>query len=38
MSEAKTNPEVLIGEGAALLTLDSGVAHLQLNRPEGMPR
>lgn len=34
MSEAKTNPEVLIGEGAALLTLDSGVAHLQLNRPE----
>jgi 2-(1,2-epoxy-1,2-dihydrophenyl)acetyl-CoA isomerase len=34
MSEAKTNPEVLIGEGAALLTLDGGVAHLQLNRPE----
>jgi 2-(1,2-epoxy-1,2-dihydrophenyl)acetyl-CoA isomerase len=34
MSEAKTNPEVLIGEGAALLTLDNGVAHLQLNRPE----
>lgn len=34
MSEQSNNVEVLVGEGAALLSLDNGVAHLQLNRPE----
>lgn len=29
-----SDAEVLIADGAALLSLDEGVAHLQLNRPE----
>ncbi|MDO8864107.1 enoyl-CoA hydratase-related protein [Haliea sp. E1-2-M8] len=29
-----SDAEVLIGEGAALLSLQDGIAHLQLNRPE----
>lgn len=29
-----SKPEVLIGEGAVLLDLQGGVAHLRLNRPE----
>ncbi len=29
------NTEVLVGEGAALLSLDSlGVAHIRMNRPD----
>lgn len=34
MSDASRDAEVLVGEGAALLSLQDGVAHLQLNRPE----
>ncbi len=34
MSEATGSKEVLIAEGAALLSLENGVGHIQLNRPE----